>query len=68
MELSTISSFFNKNVNKGKELEKIFNTICFISVNEWHWTQEDLFNTEIPYLYMLLEGRTSYIEEQNKKR
>ena len=68
MNPSTLSTFFSKHVDKEFELEKFWKNLLFISANEWHWTQQELYETDIPYILILLEGREIYIKELNKKR
>jgi len=68
MDINAISSFFNKNVGRENEAEKFWNSLSFIATNEWHWSQKDLCEADIPYVLALLESREKHIKEMNKKR
>lgn len=68
MDPQSISTFFSRNVDTSKDYESFWESLCFISANEWHWTQSQLLETDIPYIFVLLKGRDKYITEMNKKR
>jgi hypothetical protein len=59
-----ISSFFSK-IPKSSSTD--LEDLCFILVNEFHWTQEDIIDTEVPFIFQLLNARKRSIDRQNKE-
>lgn len=62
-----ILSFFSK-VSKSYDISKDIEDLYFILVNEFHWTQEDIFGTDIPFIIQVLSARKRFIERSKKRK
>lgn len=60
----------SRTVSLKRQSDKIFDhwrSIIFIAVNEWHWTQSDIEEVDIPFLLLCLDARRDYIAEQERQ-
>lgn len=65
--MNEISEFFNGlGVERDDDIDNWFDNIIFICSNEFHWTQEEFFNTDIPYLLRLLIIRNKVLKKQEE--
>jgi len=64
-----ISSFFSQVTTKRKN-NKVNDTVyayMFICANDFGWTQQDFEETEIPYLFAVLDKRLESFKEQERQ-
>jgi hypothetical protein len=55
------------NTIKIKDVDNTdYENLMFILVNEFHWTQKDIQETDLPFVYELLYARKRMIDEQEK--
>ena len=64
--MESIKSFFEE-VTVKKHGKFDFDRLAYIAVNEWHWSEEDLMESSIPFVLMLLQERANDIERQEKE-
>ena len=61
--IKDLDSFFKEiQSDKGNDLD--FDRIAYIATSEWHWSDEQLMNCSIPYLFIMLEQRAKDIKRQ----
>ncbi len=62
--LQELNSFFNQVSNPDKRAEEDWEDLIYILSNELSWTQEDIYNTDIPFIYQCLKGRDRSLKKQ----
>lgn len=63
--MSEIANFFNDvSTHKSSSFNKEWRNIIFICCHEFNWSQEVLFNTDIPFL---LDALSMYMEVKKKE-
>ena len=50
-----------------KSSQKDYEDLMFVLANEFHWTQEDIYNTDIPFILNLLNARKRFNDEQERQ-
>ena len=63
-----MDSFF-QDIQKSdeKKTQRDWEDLVFVLVNEFHWTQEDIWNTDIPFIFNMIEARTRVLKEQDRQ-
>lgn len=63
--MNEIAQFFGE-VSSRKTNSLDLNRVAFVAISEWGWTQQEFEETEIPFLFAMLEERGRYLKEQKK--
>jgi len=65
--MKEITTFFNEISTHNNDVShKDFQNFMFILVNEFHWTQKEIEEAELPFVWDLIEARFRMIKEQEK--
>jgi hypothetical protein len=68
--IEDLNSLFPEISIKKINITRQWEDLIFVLANEFGWTQEDISNTEIPYIMSLLIARDRFkkdAEKRNKK-
>ncbi|HEY9702089.1 MAG TPA: hypothetical protein V6C58_06570 [Allocoleopsis sp.] len=67
MNENIIRNFFNETKKSISDTPKEYEDLMFILVNEFHWSQKDIAEAELPFVYELLNARKRMIQEQERQ-
>lgn len=65
--LEELNSFFNQVSNPDKRAEEDWEDLIYIVVNEFGWSQEDIFESDIPFIFQCLNGRNRSLKKQEQQ-
>lgn len=63
--MDVIQSFFSEIGTPATDKE--YQNLIFILVNEFHWTQEDIEKSDMPFVIELLNTRKRIMDEQERQ-
>jgi hypothetical protein len=71
MNNNQLKNLFDSSINSVKPKsnvgQKEFEDLMFILSNEFHWTQKDIQETDLPFVFEVLNARKRMFDEQERQ-
>jgi hypothetical protein len=65
--IKELNDSFKDIITSPSASNKEYEDLIFVLANEFGWTQEDIWNTDIPYIFSVLNAKLRFTKEQERR-